>query len=88
MQRKQRGWVPVADTLADLHGPVTATRDASPQARHHFTQAIKSTSLSRPAKRIQIWASWRGCWRCDPYPSCKCRVGNIRSCNMRTTAIP
>ena len=39
MQRKQRGWVPVADTLADLHGPVTATRDASPQARHHFTQA-------------------------------------------------
>ena len=39
MQRKQGGLVPVAETLADLHGPVTATRDASPQARHHFTQA-------------------------------------------------
>ena len=38
MQRKQGGSVPVAETLADLHGPVTATRDASPQARHHFTQ--------------------------------------------------
>ena len=39
MQRKQGGLVPVAEILADLHGPVTATRDASPQARHHFTQA-------------------------------------------------
>ena len=29
MQRKQGGLVPVAETLADLHGPVTATRDAS-----------------------------------------------------------
>ena len=38
MQRKQGGLVPVAETLADLHGPVTATRDASPQARHHFTR--------------------------------------------------
>ena len=38
MQRKQGGLVPFAETLADLHGPVTATRDASPQARHHFTQ--------------------------------------------------
>ena len=38
MQRKQGGSAPVAETLADLHGPVTATRDASPQARHHFTQ--------------------------------------------------
>ncbi len=39
MQRKQGALAPVAETLADLHGPVTATRDASPQARHHFTQA-------------------------------------------------
>ena len=38
MQRKQGGSVPAAETLADLHGPVTATRDSSPQARHHFTQ--------------------------------------------------
>ena len=38
MQRKQGGLVPVADALADLNGPVTAPRDASPQARHHFTR--------------------------------------------------
>ena len=30
MQRKQGGLVPVADALADLNGPVTAPRDASP----------------------------------------------------------
>ena len=40
MQRKQDGGlVPVAETLADLTGPVQAIRDASTQARHHFTQA-------------------------------------------------
>ena len=38
MQRKQ-GLVPVAEALADLPGPVKAIRDATPQARHHFTQA-------------------------------------------------
>ena len=37
MQRKQ-GLVPVAEALADLPGPVKAIRDASPQARHHFTR--------------------------------------------------
>ena len=39
MERQQDGLVPVADTLADLGGPVKAIRDASPQALHHFTQA-------------------------------------------------
>ena len=31
--------VPVAEVIADLDGPVKAIREASPQARHHFTQA-------------------------------------------------
>ena len=38
MQRKRDGLIPVADTLADLGGPVKAIRDASPQALHHFTR--------------------------------------------------
>ena len=39
MQRQQDGLVPVAEALADLGGPVKALRDASPQARHHFTRS-------------------------------------------------
>ena len=38
MQRKRDGLVPIGDALSDLDGPVQALRDASPQARHHFTQ--------------------------------------------------
>ena len=30
--------IPVAEALAELDGPVPAIRDASPQARHHFTR--------------------------------------------------
>ena len=30
--------VPVAEVIADLSGPVQALREASPQARHHFTR--------------------------------------------------
>ena len=36
MQRKRGELVPIA--FADLDGPVKAIRDASPQARHHFTR--------------------------------------------------
>ena len=39
MNRKRDSLVPIAEALADLPGPVKAIRDASPQARHHFTQA-------------------------------------------------
>ena len=38
MQRKRGELVPVAEVIADLDGPVQALRDASPQARHHFTR--------------------------------------------------
>ena len=39
MQRKRSELVPIAEAFSDLDGPVKAIRDASPQARHHFTQA-------------------------------------------------
>ena len=37
--------VPIAEALADLPGPVKAIRDASPQARHHFTVADQVEQL-------------------------------------------
>ena len=39
MQRQRGELVPIAEAFSDLSGPVAALRDASPQARHHFTQA-------------------------------------------------
>ena len=40
MQRQRDGeLVPIAEAFSDLSGPVAALRDASPQARHHFTLA-------------------------------------------------
>ena len=45
MERKQDGLVPIAEAFSDLSGPVAALRDASPQARHHFTQADQVNQL-------------------------------------------
>ena len=45
MQRQQDGLVPVAEALADLPGPVMAIREATPQARHHFTRADQVNQL-------------------------------------------
>ena len=45
MQRKQGGLVPIGEALANLPGPVKAIRDASPQSRHHFTQADQVNQL-------------------------------------------
>ena len=39
MQRQRGELVPIGEAFGDLGGPVKAIRDASPQARHHFTQA-------------------------------------------------
>ena len=39
MQRQRDGeLVPIGEVVADLDGPVKAIREASPQARHHFTR--------------------------------------------------
>ena len=45
MQRQRGELVPIGDALADLGGPVTALRDATPQARHHFTVADQVNQL-------------------------------------------
>ena len=45
MQRQRNELVPIGDALADLGGPVKAIRDASPQSRHHFTQADQVNQL-------------------------------------------
>ena len=38
MQRKQDDLISIGEVVADLDGPVKAIREASPQARHHFTR--------------------------------------------------
>ena len=45
MARQRGELVSIGDALADLDGPVKALRDASPQARHHFTQADQVDQL-------------------------------------------
>ena len=38
MQRQRDGLVPIGEVIGGLGGPVKAIREASPQARHHFTR--------------------------------------------------
>ena len=38
MKRKRNGLVPIGEVCSDLGGPVKEIREASPQARHHFTR--------------------------------------------------
>ena len=45
MQRQRGELVPIGEAFSDLSGPVAALRDASPQARHHFTQADQVNQL-------------------------------------------
>ena len=45
MALKRGSLVPVAEVVSGLNGSVKAIRDASPQARHHFTQADQVNQL-------------------------------------------
>ena len=45
MQCQRDGLVPIGDALSDLDGPVTALREATPQARHHFTRTDQVDQL-------------------------------------------
>ena len=45
MARKRDGLVPIEEAISDLGGPVKGLRDASPQARHHFTQVDQVNQL-------------------------------------------
>ena len=47
MQRQRGELVPVAEALADLPGQVKAIREATPQARHHFTRFDQVDQLVR-----------------------------------------
>ena len=38
MERKQDGLIPIGEAFGSLDGPLKTLRDASPQARHHFTR--------------------------------------------------
>ena len=51
MQRQRDGLVPIGEAFGDLDGPVKAIREASPQARHHFTQADQVNHPTRPGPR-------------------------------------
>ena len=55
MQQRQRGeLVPIGEVFSGLPAPVKALREASPQARHHFTLADQVNPRSGPAKRTPI----------------------------------
>ena len=62
MERKRGELVPIGEVVSGLDDVlVPAFREASPQARHHFTRADQVHQLlSGPAKRTPTWASWRG----------------------------
>ena len=45
MARKRDGLVPIEEAISHLGGPVKELRDASPQARHHFTQVDQVNQL-------------------------------------------
>ena len=45
MQRQRGELVPIGEVIGGLDGPVKAIRDATPQARHHFTQADQVNQL-------------------------------------------
>ena len=59
MQRKQGRLVPIGEVFGGLDGPVKALRDASPQARHHFTRADQVNQLVAASEADPIGASWR-----------------------------
>ena len=45
MQRKRDKLVPIGDALTGLDGSPSPIRDATPQARHHYTQADQVDQL-------------------------------------------
>ena len=50
MSLKRGSLVPVAEVVSGLDGPVKAIRDASPQARHHFTRLDQVDQLVRASE--------------------------------------
>ena len=50
MVRKRNGLVPIGEGFGNLAGPVKAIREATPQARHHFTRADQVNQLVRASE--------------------------------------
>ena len=50
MQRQRGELVPIGDALSGIGGPVKAIREATPQARHHFTLADQVNQLVRASE--------------------------------------
>ena len=46
----ETAWFRIGESFGGLDGPVKALRDASPQARHHFTQADQVNQLVRASE--------------------------------------
>ena len=70
MQCQRDGLVPIGDALSDLDGPVTALREATPQARHHFTRTDQVDQLvSASEADPDLEALWRELMAlCSPAP--------------------
>ena len=58
MQRQRGELVPIGDALSGMGGPVKSIREATPRRCTTSPLPIKCTSLSRPARRPPISASW------------------------------
>ena len=58
MQRQRGELVPIGDALSSMSGPVKAIRDASPQARHHFTQTDQVDQLVSASEADPDRGSW------------------------------
>ena len=68
MQRKRGGLVPIGAVSGLNDGPVTAIRDTSPQARHHFTQADQVNQLVAKRTPIRVHGAADGAVFC-PAPT-------------------
>ena len=54
MKRKRDGLVLIGEVVGEPDGPVTATRRASPQARHHFTLDRLVTASEAVARLLTL----------------------------------
>ena len=50
MQSQRGGLIPIGDALSGMGGPMKSIREASPQARHHFTRFDQVDQLVRPSE--------------------------------------
>ena len=60
MVHKRNSLVPIGEVFSGLPAPVKAIREATPQARHHFTLADQVNQLVGASEAdAEIEVSWR-----------------------------